>query len=139
MKEKSSKSKAAENSGAERQIPDGRRFQKGSCPNPGGRPKEIRELKEMAREYTVEAITTFARIMRDEDAPHAARILAADKLLDRGYGRAQQHVTAEINVIEKMGIDELREYLVREAEALGIGSAPPPRPGRSRTPARQLN
>lgn len=121
--------KASQNRVPARKMPVGRLFQKGNVANPGGRPKEIRQLKELAREHTVEAIETFVKIMRDKEAPPAARVMAADKLLDRGYGKATQHMVAEINVIEKMGINELRDYLAREAEELGIGSAQitPPR------------
>lgn len=37
----------------------------------------------------------------------------------------KQEIDQNVNVrIEDMGIDELRDYLAREAEALGIGRSP---------------
>jgi hypothetical protein len=73
------------------------KWEKGHSGNPGGRPKEVAELKEMAREHTVEAITTLVSVMQDETAPHAARIRASECLLDRGYGKASQIVEASIH------------------------------------------
>jgi hypothetical protein len=38
------------------------RFQKGQSGNPGGRPKIVGEVQELARRYTKEAIETLATI-----------------------------------------------------------------------------
>ncbi len=70
------------------------RFEKGVSGNPGGRPKQEHNLRELARERTIEALDTLAEVMSDPDAPHAARVSAACALLDRGYGKPMQ--TAEI-------------------------------------------
>src|SRR6185312_13412926 len=56
-------------------------------PNPGGRPKGLHDLQELAREHTEAAIDTLAKIMKDEKAPHSARLSAAEALLSRGWGR----------------------------------------------------
>jgi hypothetical protein len=69
------------------QVPGGR-FQPGKSGNPGGRPKEVGRVKELARVHTDEALTTLAAIMRDEKSPAAARVRAAECLLDRGLGSA---------------------------------------------------
>jgi len=69
--------------------------QKGQSGNPGGRPKEIAEVKELAREYTGKAVETLVSIMSDPKAPPAARVSAANALLDRGYGKPPQHLTGE--------------------------------------------
>jgi hypothetical protein len=58
-----------------------------ASPNPGGRPKALHNLQELARQHTEAAIKTLAEIMNDEKAPHSARISAADALLSRGWGR----------------------------------------------------
>jgi hypothetical protein len=71
-------------------------FKPGSSGNPGGRPKKpqtiearriVADVKALARECAPEAISTLKAIMLDAKAPSAARISAAQTLLDRGYGR----------------------------------------------------
>jgi hypothetical protein len=42
------------------------------------------------------AIEALASIMNNEKASDAARVSAATALLDRGYGKPQQHIDAEI-------------------------------------------
>jgi Family of unknown function (DUF5681) len=70
----------------------GERFQPGVSGNPAGRQKALREVAAAAREHTVEAIATLARIMRDTKTTAAARVNAATVLLDRGWGKAPQTV-----------------------------------------------
>ena len=71
-------------------------FKKGQSGNPGGRPKVIAEVKELAREHTGKAVETLVSIMTNPKAAAAARVSAANALLDRGYGRPPQHVTGEV-------------------------------------------
>lgn len=49
--------------------------------------KATASLKDQAREYTSDALLTLSSIMADEGEPAAARVSAANALLDRGYGR----------------------------------------------------
>ena len=50
-------------------MPDkGRPFSKGLSGNPGGRPKVLGDVQELAREKSPEAIETLSTIMRDEKA-----------------------------------------------------------------------
>jgi hypothetical protein len=44
----------------------------------------------LAGVYTAEAVRLLATVMRDTTAPLMARVLAADKLLDRACGRPGQ-------------------------------------------------
>src|SRR5215468_10481360 len=74
----------------------GKPFQKGQSGNPGGRPKEIAEVKELARQHMPAAIEALVSIMNNSKASDAARVSAATALLDRGYGKPQQHIDAEI-------------------------------------------
>lgn len=60
-----------------------------------GRPKGQRnkltaDVKVIAQSYGEEAIDLLAEIMRDQKAPHAARVAATKEILDRGYGKAHQ-------------------------------------------------
>jgi hypothetical protein len=62
-------------------------FQKGKSGNPGGRPKEVAEVKALARERTVRAINVLTKIMESSKATDAARVAACKELLDRGWGK----------------------------------------------------
>ena len=63
---------------------------KGQSGNPGGRPRIVEAVRDIARESTELAITTLRTIAADAEAPHAARVSAASALLDRGWGKPMQ-------------------------------------------------
>lgn len=69
-------------------------FQPGQSGNPGGRPKALKAVEDAARTHTEEAIATLAAICRNKDAPEAARVAAANALLDRGWGKPRQPTEA---------------------------------------------
>ena len=48
------------------------------------------EIRSLARSHTASAIKTLAGIMNEKKAPAAARVSAAQALLDRGWGKAPQ-------------------------------------------------
>ena len=60
-------------------------FEKGKSGNPGGRPKENKEVKELARKYSKEAIERLVFWMRSNE-PRIS-LQASQALLDRGYGK----------------------------------------------------
>ena len=62
-------------------------FQKGGSGNPGGRPKETGEMRDLARQHTPQAIEALQCIMNEQQAPASARVAAAEALLNRGWGR----------------------------------------------------
>ena len=53
------------------------------------------EIRTLARSYTKAAINTLVGIMRQPKAPPAARVMAANALLDRGWGKAAQLVAID--------------------------------------------
>jgi hypothetical protein len=63
------------------------RFTAGMSGNPGGRPRIIGHVRDMAQRHADDAIDVLAEIMRQSDAPASARIAAASAMLDRAYGR----------------------------------------------------
>lgn len=64
----------------------------GQSGNPGGRPKGIGEVMELARKQTPEAIERLVFWMRSEFP--AASIAAVQTLLDRAWGKPMQAVEA---------------------------------------------
>ena len=67
------------------------RFKKGESGNPGGRPKAVAELRDLARSYTAEAIGALVDLMRDGE-DERVRLAASISLLDRGWGRPAQAI-----------------------------------------------
>ena len=84
----------------------GRPFPKGVSGNPGGRPKVLGDVQELARQKSPEAITTLANIMHDEKAPSAARVAAANALLDRGYGKPTQPISQTLAKVDPSSISD---------------------------------
>jgi len=52
--------------------------------------KTITEIRSLARSHTRTAINVLVGVMRSKDATHAARVSAANAILDRGWGKAAQ-------------------------------------------------
>jgi hypothetical protein len=75
----------------------GRRFQKGQSGNPAGGIKIPQDVRELARGLTKEAIATLAAVMRDDAAPHSARVRAAETLLDRAWGRPETSANIRVS------------------------------------------
>jgi hypothetical protein len=71
-------------------------FKKGASGNPGGRPRVLGDVQELARDNSTEAINTLKAVMADKAAPPAARVAAANSILDRGYGKPAQTVNANL-------------------------------------------
>ena len=65
----------------------GRPFQKGESGNPSGWPKQDQNVTELARVYGPKAIEVLAALMTDPKASASARAMAAEKILDRGFGK----------------------------------------------------
>ena len=96
----------------------GRPFEKGVSGNPGGRPRVLGDVQELARQQSPQAINTLADIMSDEKAPPAARVAAANALLDRGYGKPTQLVAQALAKLDPTTLSD------EELAAIAIGGAP---------------
>jgi len=78
----------------DRKNPERKRVNEASLANlrkGGGRPKGVPNkatigLKELAREYTAEALEALVNVVRTTDSD-TARVSAANAILDRGYGK----------------------------------------------------
>jgi len=66
-------------------------FKKGQSGNPGGRPKEVAEVRELAKEHGPAAIERLAELMGSDNERTA--VAACEAILNRGYGRPAQSVT----------------------------------------------
>ena len=84
----------------------GRPFKPGQSGNPGGRPRVLRDVQELAREKSPEAIETLSNIMHDTKAPRAARVAAANPLLDRGYGKPTQPISQTLTKVDPSSLSD---------------------------------
>jgi hypothetical protein len=110
-----------------------------SVGNPGGRPKIVAEIRDLARQHSGVAIEALVKIARSGKS-EAARVSAANSLLDRGWGKPTQPIAGdpegspvEIGMsfeerrrrAREMIEEAFREY-PREAEPAVEPPTPPP-------------
>jgi hypothetical protein len=57
--------------------------------------KNLTDIRSLARGHTEGALATLASIMHSAEAPPAARVAAANALLDRGWGKPAQPVDGD--------------------------------------------
>lgn len=80
--------------------------------------KSITDIRSLARSYTRSAIFALAGVMRAKDATHAARVSAANAILDRGWGKPPQALqTGEGNALEL--IHRIERVIVQPSESEG--------------------
>lgn len=73
----------------------GRPWTKGQSGNPAGRNAELRPVRELAREFTVEALTILVSLARGAEAESVRRAAASD-ILDRGWGKPSQPIEGSV-------------------------------------------
>lgn len=82
----------------------------GKSGNPGGRPKALRDVEELARQHTPSAIQALAEALGDPDK----RVAAAVALLDRAWGKPK--VITETTVKR-----DVLDYSLNELVAIATG------------------
>jgi len=64
-------------------------------------PRALTEIRSLARSHSRTALNVLVGVMRSKDATPAAKVAAANAILDRGWGKATQGVeTGESGAIE---------------------------------------
>lgn len=84
---------------------------------PGSRNKVTADVKEAAQAFTDDALNTLAMIMRNDNEPAAARVSAANAILDRGHGKPKQSMDVDATV--EATVTEIRRTLVRPPDRNG--------------------
>ena len=93
-------------------------FQRGApSPNPGGVPKKNCELVELAKQHTEAAITRLVELMQSKNEQIALQ--AISEVLNRGWGRSVQQMTASIDV--QANAAQLK-FVLDELSARGQGT-----------------
>jgi hypothetical protein len=75
--------------------------------------EELRDGIVLARSHTTDAIETLVAAMNSDSAPWGARIAAANAILDRGWGKPEQTVSANVSVFDQMTDDEQKPCSLR--------------------------
>lgn len=60
------------------------------------------QIKSLARQHTGKAIRCLVGIITNDSASDAARVAAANSLLDRGWGKPEQYVEVDANVQQRL-------------------------------------
>lgn len=69
-------------------------FQPGQSGNPSGRPKASAKVRDLARAHTETALEALVQIATAGES-EAARVAAANAILDRGYGKPSQPIDGD--------------------------------------------
>ena len=95
-------------------------FEKGHSGNPGGRPKVLAEVQELARAQPRKISKRLMEIARSPKAPAQARVAATVAVLDRAWGKPGQSI--DMNVNPKDELDHMLESL--NGQTRGIPTKP---------------
>jgi hypothetical protein len=88
--------------GMPKKKPRGKPWPKGQSGNLKGRPPEMKQLvadvRALAQASGAQSIALLEQLRDDENVPPAVRAMAANSLLDRGFGRPPQALEVNANV-----------------------------------------
>jgi len=109
------------------------KFGPGQSGNPGGRPREVGDVRALARRHTGTALAALVRVLESPDSPSAAVVAAATALLDRGYGRPGQALeisrAAQVTPADVApDLIKLRDKVLRDLEAQRVAEVQAPAP-----------
>jgi hypothetical protein len=62
--------------------------------------KTLTEIRSLARSHTKTALNVLVGVMRSKDATAAARVSAANAILDRGWGKPTQSIASDDGALE---------------------------------------
>ena len=74
----------------------GKGFMPGQSGNPGGKKKEPEAFKQLAREHSIEALQTVILLLNDKNTRPNEKLKAAELIMDRAWGKATQHIDADL-------------------------------------------
>jgi hypothetical protein len=80
------------------------------------------EIRSLARSHTEAALNTLVGIMNQSEAPAAARVAAANGVLDRGWGKPTQPIAGDDS--PALRLETIRRIIVDPGHSDG-GSVPP--------------
>ncbi len=89
----------------------------GRSGNPNGRPRIPAEVRELARGASAEAVQLFIDTLRDQTLDPEVRMKAADRLLDRAWGKP---TTAIEHIEAPPPPPELDDQRLEEAKAIAF-------------------
>ena len=95
-------------------------FKKGVSANPGGVPmrpetierrKMVENVRELCRTKSIDAVNALVEIVNSKTASPSARVVAANSILDRAFGKPQVTVETTVTNYDTMTERELMEYI----------------------------
>ena len=103
----------------------------GQSGNPKGRPRGIaRQARDLIDDDPGRLLAVFLEIAQDDEAKPADRVAAADRYLDRAYGKAPAYAPVEgADPLDRTSVDHqivgLVDELAARREAPATGETPP--------------
>ena len=91
------------------------KWAKGESGNPGGRPKVLAGLRELARQHAPAAINELVRLATKAES-EVVRVAAIRELLDRGYGKAGELIPSYDDVLADRHTNQSGKLIIEFVE-----------------------